>query len=178
MKEYTMKAKTIISALLIITSLVACSQAVKIPPRADNFAFVFEDAPCGGIPMNVLDSANKTLTRTPIGNSHSTTISLSLTNDELESIYQKAMSIGFFDYPSEFIIPDKQVIGHHSPASTYKLSLINGEMTNSVTWHDDTMTKPSYTEADQLRELMNLIEKIIQSHPEIKQLPVQQVQCA
>ena len=172
-----MKAKTIILALLIIVSLVACSPSVKIPPRADNFAFVFEDTPCGSIPMNVLDSANKTLTHTPIGDSRSIMISLSLTDDELESIYQKAISIGFFDYPSEFIIPNEQVIGYHSPASTYKLSLTNGEMTHSVIWHDDTMTKPSYKEADQLRELMNLIEEIIQSHPEIKQLPEPKAGC-
>jgi hypothetical protein len=173
-----MKAKNIISALLIIMSLVACSPAIKIPSREDNFAFVFEETPCGTIPMNILDSASETLTHTPIGDSHSVTISLSLTDDELESIYQKAISIGFFDYPSEFIIPNEQVIGYHSPASTYKLSLTNGEMTNSVTWHDDTMTKPSYAEADQLRELMNLIEEIIQSHPEIKQLPEPKAGCA
>ena len=78
----------------------------------------------------------------------------------------------------EFIIPDEQVIGYHLPASTYKLSLTNGETTNSVTWHDDTMTKPSYTKADQLRELMNLIEETIQSHPEIKQLPEPKAGCA
>lgn len=172
-----MKAKTIILSLLIITSIVACSPAGKIPPRADNFAFVFEDTPCGATPMNVLDSASRTLTHTPIGDSHPITISLSLTNDELESIYQKAMFIGFFDFPPEFIIPEEQIIGYHSPASTYKLSLTNGEMTNSVTWHDNTMTKPSYTKADQLRELMNLIEEIIQSHPEIKQLPEPKAGC-
>lgn len=172
-----MKSKIIITAFHIIMSLVACVPAVEILPRADNFAFVFEDTPCGATPMNVLDSASKILIHTPIGDSTSITISFSLTNDELESIYQKAMSIGFFDYPSEFVIPDEQVIGYYSPASTYKLSMTNGEMSNSVTWHDDTMTKPSYIEANQLRELMNLIEEIIQSHPEIKRLPEPKAGC-
>jgi hypothetical protein len=173
-----MKSRIIPMAFLIITSLVACVPAVEIPPRANNFAFVFEDTPCGATPMNVLDSASKTLIHTPIGDSASVTISFSLTNDELELIYQKAMSIRFFDYPSEFLIPDEQIIGYQAPASTYKLSMTNGEITNSVTWHDDTMTKPNYKEAEQFRELINLIEDIIQSHPEIKQLPEPKAGCA
>ena len=173
-----MKTKTIVAVFLIITSLVACVPSVQILPRTDNFAFVFEDAPCGAIPKNVLDTSSGTLVYTPLGDTTSTTISLRLTDDELESIYQKAMSIGFFEYPSEFVVPDDQVLGYQEPASSYKLSMTNGEMVNSVSWTDDTMTKPGYTKADQLRELMNLIDEIIQSHPDVQQLPGPKALCA
>ena len=127
--------------------------------------------------MYVLDTANGTLVYTPLGDTTSTTVSLRLSDDDLESIYQKAISIGFFEHPSEFVVPDDQVLGYQAPASSYELSMTNGEMMNSVSWTDDTMTKPGYTKADQLRELMHLIREIIQSYPEIQQLPPAKVLC-
>jgi hypothetical protein len=166
-----MKIKAILVILLITTSIVACAPAVTVHPHTDNFAFVLQDFSCGSIPVNILDTANGTLVYTPFGDTTSTTISLRLTGDELESIYQKAISIDFFDYPSEFVVPDDQVRGYQMPSSSYQLSMTNGEMTNSVSWRDDTITKSSYTKADQLRELMNLIDEIIQSYPEVQQLP-------
>lgn len=172
-----MKTKNLIAVLLVVISLVSCAPAVTVAPREGNFAFVFQDTPCGSVPTNVLDTVSGTLVHTPLGDTASITISLRLTDNELESVYQKAISIGFFDYPSKFVIPDNQVIGYHSPASSYQLSMTNGKMTNSVTWTDDTMTKSSYTKADQLRELMNLIDEIIQSHPEIQQLPEPKAGC-
>ena len=184
-----MKIKNIITVLLVTFILASCAPVAKaiptitIPPRAENFAVIFQDTPCGSIPggsipVNVLNTISNTLVYTPLGDTNSITISLRLTDDELESIYQKAMSISFFDYPSKFIIPDDQVIGYHSPAASYQLSVTNGEMNNSVTWDDDTMSKPSFTKADQLRELMKLIDKIIKSHPEIQPLPEPKALCA
>jgi hypothetical protein len=43
--------------------------------------------------------------------------------------------------------------------------------TPSVAWQDNTMTKPEYTKGDELRELVNLIDEIIQSHAEVEELP-------
>jgi hypothetical protein len=138
---------------------------------------LFQDYACSSIPVNVLDTTKDTLAHTPLGDTISITISLRLTNDELESVYQKAISISFFDYPSKFVIPDYQVLGYQSGISSYQLSMTNGVMTNSVSWTDDTISKPSYTKADQLRELMYLIDKIIQSHPEIQLLPEPKALC-
>ena len=145
---------------------------------ADNFFFVFVDYSCGAVPVNVLDTKSSTLVHTPLDETVAVTISLRLTDDELASIYKKAISIGFFDYPSTFVIPDDQVLGYMAPAFSYQLSMTNGEMTNSVSWTDDTMTKPTYTKADELRELIQLIEEIIRSHPEYKQLPGPSFACA
>jgi hypothetical protein len=111
------------------------------------------------------------LVYTPIGETISTTVPLPLTTDELESVYQKATSIGFFDYPSKFVVPFWQVRGYLESGASYELSITNDTTTNSVSWIDDAVTKPNYTRADQLRELTRLIYKIIQSHPEVQQLP-------
>lgn len=172
-----MKFKPNVTVLMMTAVLVSCAPLIASSPRADNFAFVFQDFSCGSIPVNVFDTTSGSLVHTPLGDTISTTISLELSDDELESVYQKAMSIGFFDYPSEFVVPDDQVLGYQAPSSSYQLSMTNGEMTNSVAWRDDTMTKPEYKKADQLRELMELIDEIIQSHPEVQQLPGPKAGC-
>ena len=174
--RHQMKIKIIITIFFFIF-LVSCEPVATVAPRSDNFSFIFQDFSCALIPVNVLDTKSGTLVHTPLGDTTSITISLHLTNDELELIYQKAISIGFFDYPTNFVIPDDQVLGYHSPASSYQLSMTNGELSSSVTWIDNTMTNPGYTKADQLRELMNLIDEIIKSHPEIQQLPEPKALC-
>ena len=164
--------------LLISAVMISCSPISTTPPHADNFAFVFQDFSCGSIPVNVLDTTSGTLVYTPLGDTKSTTISLRLSGNELESVYQKAVSIGFFQYPSEFVVPDDQILGYHAPASSYQLSMTNDEKRNTVSWTDDKMTKQSYKKADQLRELMNLINEIIQAHPEVQRLPQPKAGCA
>src|SRR5688500_3892084 len=165
-----MKIKNIVMILIIMTVIVACAPSVTLAPRAEFFAFVFQTTLCGSIPVNVLVTALGSLVYTPLGATTSTTVALRSTYAELESIYQKATSICFFAYPSEFTVPDDQVLGSQEPATRYQLSMNNGEMMNSVVWTDDTITKPEYTKADQLRELMNLINGIIQSRPEVQEL--------
>ncbi|HVF26368.1 MAG TPA: hypothetical protein VNA23_10790 [Anaerolineales bacterium] len=176
--------KTITTVLLIAFVLASCAPPVKVVPTktiipvADNFFFVFLDYSCGPVPVNILDTKSATLVHTPLEGTDSVTISMRLTEDELVTIYEKAISIGFFDYPSTFVIPDDQVLGYMAPALSYQLSMTNGEMTNSVSWTDDTMTKPNYTKADELRELIQLVEEIIRSHPEHKKLPEPNAACA
>lgn len=156
---------------------VSCAPIATVAPRADNFSFVYQYISCGSAPLYILDSSKGTLIYTPLGDSTAITISFPLKDEEMETIYQKAVSIDFFDYPSEFVVPDDQVVGYQMPASNHELSMTNGEMSNSVTWTDGTMTKPEYKEADRLRELMDLIYEIIQSHSEIQQLPKSKAGC-
>ena len=66
----------------------------------------------------------------------------------------------------------------HAPANAYQLSVTNGAMIGSTTWTDDIIADPAYTKADRLRELMDLIDNIIYSHPEYQLLPKPKVQCA
>ena len=173
-----MKIKTVLVGWLITTLVVACAPVATAAPRADNFSFVFQYTPCGSVPVNVLDTSSGTLIHTPLDETTSITLPLRLTDNELESIYQKATSIDFFAYPSDFVIPNDQVIGNHSPKPSYQLSITNGKTTHSVTWKDDVITKSSYKKASQLRELLNLINETIQSHPEMQQLPTPKAGCA
>ncbi len=173
-----MKIKKIAMVLLATVIFVSCTPAVTVAPRADNFSFVFKYLSCASIPLNVLDTKNGTLVHTPLGDTKSITFSFQLTDDELETIYKKSMAIGFFEYPKIFVIPDDQVLGYHSPSSSYEISITNGEMINSVTWKDDTMSKPDYKKADSLRELLNLIDQIIQSYLETQELPEPKGGCA
>jgi hypothetical protein len=173
-----MKIKTIVTLFLFTSILVACSLATTTIPRADNFAFVYEDFSCAPTPVYALDTTTSTVVYTPLGVSYSTTIAVQLTDDELEVIYQKAMSIGFFEYPSEFVIPEDQVIEREATTLNYRLSMTNGEMKTSVSWKDDAITKPGYAKADQLRELMKLINEIMIKHLDFRQLPVPKAVCA
>ena len=176
-----MKIGTIVVALLVNMILIACVHPTKVAQPAENFAFVFQDIPCGSIPIFVLDTANNTLIYRellPLEDASSTIISVHLTDKELELIYQKAIEIGFFDYPQEFVVPDDQIIGIHFPASSYQLSMTNGKMTNSVDWLDRDITKPDYKKADELRELMILIQDIIRLRPEVQQYGDPKAACA
>ena len=185
-----MKIKNILMVLIVTLILASCVPtnnaipietaipAITIAPREDNFSFVFQYFACASIPLNVLDTKSGTIVHTPLGDTESITFSFRLSDEELEAVYQKSMAIGFFNYPKVFVIPDDQVLGYQSPSSSYEISMTNGEMTNSVTWKDDTMSKPEYKKADSLRELVNLIDQFIQSYLETQELPEPKVGCA
>lgn len=170
-----MNNKSII-LIFIFSVFVASCASTPIPPRADNFSFVYKDFGCGPMPYYVLDSTNETLKHSPVGNTNEYIYPFALTDDELESIYKKAISIGFFEYTSPFVVPEDQMLGYQLPASNYDLYLINGEKSNLVGWTDGIMAKPSYKAFKNLQELQELIDAIIQSR-EIR-LPVPSAGCA
>jgi hypothetical protein len=175
-----MKIKVVVIALFVVLISVACAPT-NVASRAENFGFVFQDIPCGSTPIFVFDTTNDTLIYrplAPLADESSITISINLSDEELESIYQKAIEIGFFEYPSKFVIPGDKVIGSHFPVSSYQLSMTNGKMANSVSWVDREVTKPDYTKADELRELMILIQDIIRLHPEVQQYGKPKAGCA
>jgi len=179
-----MKTKALGITLLFIV-LVSCSPvvtavsikaAIPMPTvHSDNFAFILNDSPCE---VNVLDTNKGTFIHTPVDETTPITISLRLTDDELESVYQRALSINFFGLPSKIVAPDNVKQWMSTPSGTYKLSITNGAITNSVTWTSDIITQPLFTEAAQFMELIELIRKIIKSHPEIQKLPKPKAACA
>ncbi len=173
-----MKTKIVVIVLLVVLISVACVPKATVTPPANNVSLTFQFTLCSSIPMYILDTTSGTLIYTPIGDTTSITISFRLTEDELESIYQKALSIGFFDYPSNFVIPNDQVDGYLTPASSYKISITDSTRTNSVSWTSDVVSKPGYTKATQLQELVKLINEIILSHPEVQELPGPKMLCA
>ncbi len=186
--------------IMLALTLSACAPATAAVPssvpaievRAENFSFNWKYYPCSGnpkfvfdpeernlsMPEYVVDTSTGTLVYTALGETNSISIPFRLTEIEAEAIYRKAVGIGFFDYPSTFVVPEPFVRGLMTPASAYELSMTNGGLAKSLIWSDHAIVEPPYAPADRLRELMDLIEKTVESHPEVQQLPPPTVQCA
>lgn len=101
----------------------------------------------------------------------SITVKLSLSEEELDSIYQKMVEIDFFEYPDRFSVPippDGMVI-MVTPYSSYYFKVKYDFKIKELWWEDEI--KNENIEADKLRELIKLIRDIIESKEEYKQLP-------
>ena len=153
-----MKTKTFIIFLFVTLASASCTP--KNVPMADNFSFIFEEYACGSSRLlNVLDTSTGILIHTPLDEYESIAIPFTLSENELETIYQKIISSNYFNYPSEV-----RILGE-IPGSTFRLEVVNGVFTNDVKW---TSTDPetNFPKYDDLLELYILIQQIIHSHPE------------
>jgi len=158
--------------LIAILALVGCnsSKEEKTPDiefQEANFNFIFR---YGVGAKNELNTFNGTYTKDMISDP-SITIELSLTEEELDSIYQKMVEIDFFNYPDKFAIvplPNDQVV-LVNPASSYYFK-VQQDFEIKELWWEDVI---SYLDAkaNKLRELINLIRIIIESKDEYKKLP-------
>jgi hypothetical protein len=106
------------------------------------------------------------------------TISINLTDAQKETIFQKMAEIDFFSYPETFAIPvrEGETYKQITPAPSYRLTVRNGERTKTVTWEDE-IVEPTTPEADRLRELIRIILRIVQTHPDIEKLPESRLMC-
>jgi len=145
-----------------------------VQPEA-NFAFSFAFGTCN---TDVLDTFEHTYTR-EIDFEESVTIPVVLTEAELAKIYRKMVEINFFDYPEVFQIPVKEgeTVGMVTPAPSYRFVVRLGEVTETVAWTDEII-EPNSPEADALRELIQALMQIIESHPDIQGLPRSNRLCA
>ena len=174
--------KKLIAILTALFALTACTSDLVLSPTQtetpmdNNFSFIFQYISCGEVPVDILDTKSPTLIHTPLGETKSITISFQLTQAELLSVYQKVIAIDFFGYPADFTIPSGYVAVTEAPASSYQISVINGDKANNVTWIGGS-SQTDYSKAIQLMELFNLVEDIIRSHPEYQQLPPHSVAC-
>lgn len=140
-----------------------------------NFAFTFNDGRCG---YHRVDTFKKKYTKNML-DEPSITIDLRLTEVEQLAIYSKMIEIDFFSYPKEFSIPvpENGMRGMVVPASDYHFSVRNGEQLKELNWVDE-ITHPNTEEADNLRELIKLIQDTLDARPEVKELPERNYQCA
>jgi hypothetical protein len=119
--------------------------------------------------MNEIDTFHDKFTKDMITDPP-ITINLSLTEEEMDKIYQKMVEIDFFSYPEEFKVEIMgDIIGTVTPYSSYYFTVEKGSITKELRWEDE-ITNPD-VKADRLRELINLIINIIASKPEYKALP-------
>jgi len=96
------------------------------------------------------------------------TIHLSLTINELDSIYALMQSINFFSYPDTFF-----VVGDWQwPHPTYVFYVETDTLQKDLYWRDNVWNNSS-PKADSLRILINFIIDVIKSKEEYQQCPEQ-----
>jgi hypothetical protein len=133
-------------------------------PR-ENFGFVFEGL--GGFKVDT----HAGIATKGISPGRDTTITLRLSNDEIEAIYRKAIHIRFFEYPEPG--PPLEVYGYQtSTDGISRLVMTAGATTKSLAW-DNSKVPGGRSEDDwkRLFELVLLIYDTIAAHDEYKALP-------
>jgi hypothetical protein len=153
----------IISGLLLWTA--GCIDADTTQEGEFNFILKY-----GVMAKNEIDTFHNTVTKDLIMDP-SITISLSLTEGEMDEIYQKMVEIDFFNYPDEFkvIVPEGELIHLVTPYYSYYFRVEKDAMVKELKWEDEIMNPDE--KADRLRELISLIRDIVESRPEYQVLP-------
>lgn len=171
-----MKKVLVLAALIILASLLlsgaGCGKRVTAKVAAGteipaNFNFFFK---YGVTARNVLDTSGGTFTKDMV-NAPGITIDLVLTPEEMNNIYQKMVDIDFFNYPDEFKVDTStsELTGLVTPFNTYYFEVEYGDGFKVLAWEDE-ITNPD-AQAEKLRELINLIQSIVESKAEYQALP-------
>ncbi len=117
---------------------------------------------------NVLNTFDNTYTKDLIMDG-TTTVSFALSDSELDRVSSKMLEISFFSYPDTFSVITRDTVVALFPHSTYIFHVVNKSTVKDVYWSDSIVSPDS--RAVKLRELITLIENIIQSNPKYSQLP-------
>jgi hypothetical protein len=149
---------------------------VYAPEPEANFALYFSYGSCLG---ETLDTFQGTFTRGMCPPDPPVTIALTLSAEEMQTIYREMADIDLFGYPDQFsvVVPEGAVVGQVTPSNSYYLRVRNGEVEKELYWTDDIVS-PTTKEADQLRVFLRQIIDIIYQHPEIKLVPTPSCACA
>ena len=152
--------------VFILGLVVACGP-ITHSQRQPNFGFHFEYGACL---KDSFDTRSSIFTHAMGPSEPSNTISLAISDEQMEAIYQKIVAIGFFNYPDSFVsTPLDTFKGYVRPAVTYYLQVQNGDTVKAVSWTDNIW--PAAKKSDNLRQLFQMIVAILEEHPEINQLP-------
>ena len=151
---------------------------VTLPEQPDpNFAFSVGYGACEI--TRVLDTFTRTLTQHSMDGSSAVTVPFTLTPDERVTIYQAIKTINLFGYPDVYVIPVPENTPRiiPEPHPRYELVLRNGTLNKRFTW-EDSIARPTTTEADQLRDFIERIRALVATHRETAQLPPLNEACA
>lgn len=108
----------------------------------------------------IMDMVNKDPVRTR----------MNLTQEELNTIYQKMVDIEFFTYPNVYNPKLGDIQGKVTPFFIYYLEYEDETGTKVVQWNDEHYA-PGDTKYNKLKKLSRLIMEIIQARPEYQKLP-------
>jgi hypothetical protein len=114
---------------------------------------------------NVLDTFNGTYTRDMVIDPP-VTVNLSLSNEELQNIYQKMIEISFFSYPEN--VPPRPNLTVY-PHQDYYVKVQCDSKTKEVSWSYESMFEQDF--GDGLTQLVNCITHTIESREEYRKLP-------
>lgn len=159
--------------LIVAVSLPTWYWYRYLSGRESDFDLIFKYgvARPGHDPKNVLDTVRGTYTRDMVSDPP-ITVKLRLTEDELGMIHQKMIEIDFFNYPPVFCIhvPPGEPYGMSTPFTSYSFKVLShGDVVKELWWGDAIDYEDE--KAENLRELIRLIQEIIESKPEYQSLP-------
>jgi hypothetical protein len=150
--------------LLLGCFLASCSQSTSSSgTREINLRFSY-----GVNARNILNTFQNTYTKDLIS-AGDTTVPFTLSANDLNQIINKMNEINFFAYPDTFKVPTGDTVLIVTPSSTYIFDVSYKLTDKHFYWSDYIMNENA--EANKLRELITLIETIIQSNPEYSKLP-------
>ena len=150
--------------ILIVPIIIACGNQ---PAEGANFNF---DLKYGVGAKNEIDTFHGKFTKDMV-DAPSITITLKLSEAEMEEIYQKMLDIDFFNYPDTFtVIPGpNEATQLVTPVNSYYFTVEKNGQTKTLSWEDSNQN-PN-TKADKLRELIVMIQRMIEAKEEYKELP-------
>jgi hypothetical protein len=150
--------------IILVPIFISCSHSTT-PSETIDFNLVFNYGVTGG---NILNTLKNTYTKDLIC-AGDTTVSFTLSVNDKKQILGKMNGINFFAYPDTFIVHTGDTVSVVTPCSTYNFIVSYNSLNKRLYWVDEIMNPD--TQATKLRELINLIETIIQSNPEYSKLP-------
>ena len=163
-----MRKSWLIIAGLVLVAVLLGTAGCNTPASGESaFSLIFR---YGVTARNELNTFEGTFTKDMVSDP-SITVDLSLSEEEMDSIYQKMVEIDFFDYPDEFSVPTHPdgLVHIVTPYSSYYFKVKYGSKIKELWWEDEI--KNENVEADRLRELIKLIRDIIESKEEYQKLP-------
>lgn len=93
-----------------------------------------------------------------------------LSDAELQEIKRKMIEIDFFSYPETFsVLRTDTIVVSIEPHATYDFELKYNASIKRLHWDDGIITNDQ--RATRLRDLIRLIQNIIEAKPEYRQLP-------
>ena len=117
---------------------------------------------------NELNTFDDTFTKDLIVDGTATT-SLRLSRADFDTIESSLQSVDIFSYPDTFIVQHSDTVSYITPFATYVLRVKLDSREKNLVWRDSIII--SDIRASRLREVFDLIRKIVEATPEFRALP-------
>jgi hypothetical protein len=164
----------VVLALLLVTSSSLVASAPDKGKRQDSispdpmrdFNFIYEEGR-----GTMIDTFRGRITKDLVIGPD-TTVDLALSKSELNRVYAKMISIGFFDMPEPhppYTLEDRSC--RHSPHTTIRIEATSGSRTRKLYWDTAICVLHETAEWKGLKELQSVIWEILTQRPEFKTLP-------